>query len=72
MLGDDPDRLGVDEHRLFSGADLWRFDTLFEVRLKGGEAYVRREFDPVTSVSMPRGDFDTSLGGSTVGEAGER
>ena len=54
FLGDDPDRLAVDEQRVRFGSDLWRWDTLFEVRLKGGETYARREFDPVTSVSLPR------------------
>ena len=46
-LNDCPDRLAVDEHRVNSGADLRRFDTLFVGRLKGGVCYTRREIKPL-------------------------
>jgi hypothetical protein len=45
MLGDDSDRIRIDEERLLSGEDLFRFDRLFEVRLKNGETYSRRRIN---------------------------
>jgi len=47
LLGDCPDRLGVDERRVAQGSDLRRFDTLFVGRLKGGVCFTRREVRPL-------------------------
>ena len=47
QLFDDVDRLHVDEHRVRSGEDLARFDTLFMVRMKRGKMYSRKEIDPL-------------------------
>jgi len=55
-LGDCGDRLEVDVKRLERGADLARFDTLFEVRLKGGKTYSRREIDPLACGPYPPAD----------------
>ena len=43
LLGDDPDRLAVDEYRVNVSGDVRRFDTLFVGRLKNGESYTRHE-----------------------------
>lgn len=53
MLGDDADRLRIDEARVNDGADINRFDTLFEVRLKDGETYSRREINPLACSPFP-------------------
>ena len=42
-LGDDPDRLAVDEFRVNVSGDCRRLDTLFVGRLKDGEGYTRHE-----------------------------
>ena len=53
IIGDCPDRLAVDESRVERGCDLARHDTLFEVRLKGGETYKRREIRPLACGPFP-------------------
>ena len=78
LLGDDPDRLGVDESRVARGADLRRFDTLFVGRLKGGVCSVRREVRPLACgpypVSQGAGEAggveSASVGGSSAGGSG--
>jgi len=55
-LGDCGDRLEVDENRVATADDLGRFDTLFEVRLKGGKTYSRREIDPLACGPYPPAD----------------
>jgi len=42
-IGDDADRLAVDEYRVNISGDTRRLDTLFVGRLKNGESYTRHE-----------------------------
>jgi len=66
LLGDDCDRVAVDDERVRFGRDLRRFDTTFWGRVKDGEAYVRREIDPFACGPFPvQGEgVDSSVGGS--------
>ena len=52
-LGDDPDRVSVDERRLVEDGDLRRWDTLFGVRVKNGKVYSRREINPLACGPYP-------------------
>jgi len=53
MLGNDPARIQIDEHRVYESGDVRRFDTLFEVRVKNGKTYRRREINPLSCGPYP-------------------
>ena len=55
MCGDDGDRVWLDSVKLGLG-EFRVFDRLFEVRLKDGEMYSRREIRPLYGVELRRGD----------------
>ena len=59
LLGDCPDRLAVDERRLIEpDGDLRRWDTLFSVRYKNGETYIRREIGALACGPYPVQEID--------------
>ena len=55
MCGDDGDRVWFDSVKLGLG-EFRVFDRLFDVRLKDGETYSRKEFDPFRGVESRQGD----------------